>query len=197
MATIIAGGFGTEVQAQATVRQLLDAGVPLEDICTFRVNPPGEHHALPAGGDHAASPGAKHAHGGAVKGAAIGAAVGAAAGAAAIPIFGPAGFAAGVGVGAYTGSLVGSLKGIDDELQPDATDVRPAENLVAVNVGAGGRDAKTIAAIFRVCGAQQIERAEGRWANGVWADFDPTTAPHLIGGRDVGRADRLRAQHRR
>lgn len=129
MAMIIAGGFGAEVQAQATVRQLLEAGVPLEDICTFRVNPPGEHH----------------------------------------------------------GSLVGGLRGIDDEVQPGRADLRPAENLVAVNVGAGGRDAKTIAAIFRVCGARQIECAEGRWANGAWADFDPTSAPHLIGGRDLGR----------
>ncbi len=193
MATIIAGGFGTEVQANATVRQLQGAGVALEDICTFRVNPPGEHHALPAGGDHDASAGAKHAHDGAVKGAAIGAAVGAAAGAAAMPVFGPAGFAAGVGVGAYTGSLVGSLREIDRESQPGTTDVRPAENLVAVRVGRGRRDADSIAAIFRVCGASQIERAKGTWRDGVWADFDPTTPPHLIGGRDFRRGERPRA----
>ena len=118
MATIIAGGFGTEVQAQVTVRQLLDAGVPLDDLCTFRVDPPDERHA----------------------------------------------------------------------------DVRPAENLVAVKIGANGRDAKTIAAIFRACGASQIERAEGRWANGSWADFDATAAPNLIGGRDVGRGQRPHAQ---
>jgi hypothetical protein len=122
MATIIAGGFGTEVQAQVTVRQLLNADVPLDDICSLRVGSPGEP-----------------ARGGAV---------------------------------------------------------RPAESLVAVNVGGDGRDAKAIAAIFRVCGAQQIERAEGRWANGVWADFDPTAAPHLIGGRDLrrGRRESARAQ---
>jgi hypothetical protein len=120
MATIIAGGFGTEVQAQATVRQLLNAGVRLDDLCSFRVNPP-------------------------------------------------------------------------DDVQSGATEVRPAENLVAVNVGRSRGDAEAIAAIFRACGASQIERAEGRWAYGAWADFDPTAAPYLIGGRDLRRGERPRA----
>jgi hypothetical protein len=187
MATIIAGGFEVITHAQQALRRLQEAGVPREYVCTFRVNPPGEHAKLPAGGDHAASGGAKHAHAGAVKGAAIGAAVGLAAGAAAAPLLGPASIAAGVGVGAYTGSLVGGLKEIDSEPQPDMDDVRPAEALVAVNVDAAGRGEDEIVRILEKSGALQVERAQGRWENGAWADFDPTTPPILVGGRVRGR----------
>jgi hypothetical protein len=81
MATIIAGGFDVVTQADAAVERLRQAGVRTEDLCTFRVNPAGEHQALPGGGDHAASPGAKDAGKGAGAGAAIGAAAGGATGA--------------------------------------------------------------------------------------------------------------------
>ena len=36
--------------------------------------------------------------------------------------------------------------------------------------------------LFEDLGALQIERAEGRWEDGVWADFDPTSTPNVIGG---------------
>src|SRR5256885_13897973 len=104
MSTIIAGGFDVLADAQAAVHRLEQAGVSRDDLCRFRVNPAGEHNALPAGGDRDASPGAKHAGRGAIKGAAIGAAVGLAAGAAAPPMLGPPGLAAGAGPGADTGS---------------------------------------------------------------------------------------------
>jgi hypothetical protein len=94
MSMIIAGGFETITDAEAAVARLMELGVSRDHMCKYRVNPAGEHNALPAGGDHDASPGATHAHGGAVKGAAIGAAVGLAAGAAATPMLGPAGIAA-------------------------------------------------------------------------------------------------------
>jgi hypothetical protein len=183
MSTIIAGGFDVVTEADAAVRRLQEAGVSLDHICTFRVNPPGEHHKLAGGGDQDASAGAKHAHSGAAKGAVIGAAVGLAAGAAATPLLGPAGIAAGAGVGAYTGSLVGSLKEIDREPQPDLDDVRPAENLVAVNLDASGVAQDTIVRLFEELGALQIERAEGRWNEDCWSDFDPTRPPEVIGGR--------------
>src|SRR3982751_5142983 len=125
MSTIIAGGFALLADAEAAAARLMELGVSREHMCKYRVNPAGEHNALAAGGDHDASPGAKHADRGAVKGAAIGAAVGLAAGAAVTPMLGPAGLAAGVGIGAYTGSLIGSLKSIDKEAQPGRDVVRP------------------------------------------------------------------------
>lgn len=184
MSKIIAGGFKNSTDADAALQRLVKAGVPSEYICTFRVNPPGMHDRTPIGGDHDASPGAKKVDKGAVKGAAVGAAVGLAAGAAMTPFLGPAGIAAGIGVGAYTGSLVGSLKETSDEPQPGHEDLRPAETLVAVNGDKAGVDEQTLVRIFEEAAAWQIERAEGRWDNGVWADFDAVTHPHLIGGRD-------------
>lgn len=184
MSMIIAGGFHDVIGAESAVRRLQESGVPLEYICTFRVNPAGEHHRLALGGDHDSSPGAHHAHSGAAKGAAIGAAVGLAAGVAATPLLGPAGVAAGAGVGAYTGSLVGSLKRIEGESDAERFDVRPAENLVAVDVDDSGCGEEAIVRCFEECGARQIERAEGVWSDGCWSDFDATLPPQVIGGLD-------------
>jgi len=180
MTTIIAGGFERRDEVEAAVQRLREAGLKLEAICTFHVNPPGEHHQLPEGGDRDKSPGAEHADRGAVKGAVIGAAVGLAAGAAVTPLLGPAGIAAGAGVGAYTGSLVGALTQIDHEAQPDKNEVRPAEEVVAINVGAIDVNPDLVIRILETCGAQRIERAEGRWEQGCWADFDPTSQPKVI-----------------
>jgi len=187
MSTIVAGGFQEFAQAEEAVRLLQDAGIHLDQICTFRVNPAGEHDRLAIGGDHDSSPGAEHAQSGAVKGAAIGAAVGLAAGAAAAPFVGPAGFAAAAGVGAYTGALVGSLNEIDHEPAPDHGDVRPAENMVAVNAEASGVSEEVIVHTLEECGAELVERAQGTWADDAWADFDPTSRPQLIGGREFAR----------
>jgi hypothetical protein len=194
MATIIAGGFETYVEAQDALRRLAEAGVNSEYLCEFRVNPPGMHDTTPIGGDRHESPGAQEADSGASKGAAVGAVVGTAAGVAITPLLGPAGIVAGAGVGAYTGSLVGGLKkGVDGVPQPDHTVMRPAEALIAVNVDGAGVAEETLIGIFRDAGAWQIERSEGRWENGEWADFDPVASPHLVGGRDpeagAGRRD--------
>jgi|SRR5687768_6547056 len=178
MTTIIAGGFQTHDKANAAYLRLQEAGVPLEYVCSFRVNPPGEHDDTPIGGDRDESPGAKNADSGAVKGAAVGAVAGAAAGAVASPLLGPVAIAGGAGVGAYTGALVGALGAMDKRTHRD--EIRPAENLVAVNIDDGNIPAERAVEIFRECGADQIERAEGTWANGEWADFDPVTPPHLI-----------------
>lgn len=184
MANIIAGGFDAHVDAEAALARLEQSGVRPENVCSFRVNPPGEHHNLPAGGDRDKSPGAVNAQKGAGKGAAIGGAIGAAAGAAATPLMGPAGIVAGAAAGAYTGSLVGGLKRMDNEPQPGHAQVRPAETLIAVNVDADGPAMEEVIRLFEECGARQVERTEGRWENGEWADFDPLTPPQLIGGRD-------------
>jgi hypothetical protein len=163
------------------------AGVAEDNLCEFRVNPPGEHDRTPVGGDRHASPGSKGAGKGATAGAAIGAVAGVAAGIAATPLMGPAGIIAGAGVGGYTGSLVGGMKETDSEAQPDHEDVRPAEALVCVNVGAGDVTEEEVIRIFEDCGAQQVERAEGTWAAGEWVDFDAVRPPNLIGGRDYQR----------
>jgi hypothetical protein len=184
MTTIIAGGFDVYSKTQAAIARLREAGIAAENLCEFRVNPPGEHDRTPIGGDHDESLGAKHADKGASTGAAIGAAVGVAAGIVATPLLGPAGIAAGAGVGGYTGSLVGGLGEVTTESQPDHEDVRPAEAMVAVNVDAGSVSADDVIRIFEDCGAHQVERAEGTWANGEWADFNPVSRPRLIGGSD-------------
>ena len=184
MATIIAGGFDTYVEAQDALRRLAEAGVNSEYLCEFRVNPPGMHDATPVGGDRDESPGAHEADSGASKGVAIGAAAGTAAGVALTPLLGPAGIVAGAGVGAYTGSLFGMRKGVNDESQPDHTVVRPAEALIAVKLDGAGVAEESIVRALEEAGAWQFERAEGRWENGQWADFNPIDSPYLIGGRD-------------
>jgi phage tail tape-measure protein len=151
----------------------------LEDnVCSFRVNPPGEHDETPIGGDRDKSPGAEHSSGGAVTGAAVGAIAGAAAGAVISPVLGPVAIAGGAGAGAYAGALVGAMAATDRHTHRD--EMRPAETLVAVNVGMGEIPEARVIEIFEQCGAQQVERAEGMWADGEWADFDPVTAPRLV-----------------
>jgi hypothetical protein len=184
MATIIAGGFDVFSKTQAALQRLRDAGIAQDSLCEFRINPAGEHDQTPIGGDRNESPGAKHADKGAGKGAAIGAAIGTAAGVAATPLLGPAGIVAGAGVGGYAGSLMGSLGEVSDEIQPDHEDVRPAEAMVAVNVDGAGIGEDEVVRIFEECGARQVERAEGTWADGEWQDFDPVSAPQLVGGKD-------------
>ena len=178
MTNIIAGGFATHEAAESAYQRLLAAGASEDNLCTFRVNPPGEHDRTPIGGDRDQSPGATHADGGAVKGAAIGTIAGAAAGAVASTVLGPVAIAGGAGVGAYTGALVGALGAMDKRTHRD--EIRPAENLVAVNVGGGEVSAEQAIAIFDECGATQVERAEGTWSAGAWADFDPVIPPNLV-----------------
>ena len=186
MATIIAGGFDVSIDADAAVQRLKEAGIDSEFICNFRVNAPGQHGALPAGGDHHASAGAHEAGKGAGKGAAIGAAAGLVAGAAITPVVGPIGIAAGVAAGAYGGALTGGMKaGVDKEAQPGNDTVRPAENMIAVNADAGPLAADEVVRIMEECGARQVESNQGVWANGEWADFNPVSMPHLVGGRDA------------
>ena len=187
MATIIAGGFAVHEDAEKAMQRLRYAGVDDDNLCSFRVNPPGEHNNLAVGGDHHESPGAKDADSGAVRGAAFGAAAGAVAGAAASPVLGPVAIAGGAGVGAYTGALVGALRAMDKDKDTHKDEMRPAENLVAVNADAGPLSEEQFIAIFEECGAHQVERTEGSWANGEWADFDPVTRPHLVSARDAGR----------
>ena len=189
MTAIIAGLFTSHEAVEAAHGRLLAAGASDDNVCDFRVNPPGEHDGLPTGGDRDASPGATQAGGGAVRGAAVGAVAGAAAGAVASTVLGPLAIAGGAGVGAYTGALVGALGSMDRRTHRD--ELRPAGNLVAVNIGAGEIDEGRAIGIFQECGAAQVERADGTWSNGEWSDFNPVTPPHLI--NSPGQPDQRRS----
>jgi hypothetical protein len=111
---------------------------------------------------------------------------------------GPAGVVAGAAAGAYTASLVGGMGNTekDSEGQPKVEDVRPAEALVAVNVDGAGCSPEDVVRILEECGAWQVERAEGTWVAGEWADFNPVTMPHLVGGSDLAtQGTNVQARH--
>lgn len=178
MSTIIAGEFESKTPADQAVARLHAAGVEDANLCRFRVNPAGEHDQLPIGGDRDESPGAKKAETGGVAGAVVGGAVGAVVGVASAALIGPMAVPLALGVGAYTGSLVGGLNATDETSRAF---VRRAGELIAINVSAGSVGEAEVARILAECGGDPVERAEGTWANGEWADFDPLRPPNLIG----------------
>ena len=199
MTPIIAGRFEQGAQAEAAVAALRHAGFDAADVTTFFVNPAGQHATYLIGGDRDASPGAKHAHTGALTGAAVGTAVGVGVGLAASPLMGPAAVVAGAGAGAYAGSLVGALGKMEEKpaaAKPDEYVVEPAATVAAptdtdtASVRSSGifvavramEFAKRVAAVnvLRAKGAQDIERADGTWQAGQWIDFDPLKPPLLV-----------------
>jgi hypothetical protein len=197
MAPIIAGRFEQDSQAEAAVAALRRGGFEADDVTVFFVNPPGQHATYPIGGDHDASPGAKHAQSGALKGMALGSAVGAGVGLAVSPPLGPAAVLGGGGAGAYAGSRVGALGDMEEKsaagkpclhvVEPVATAGAPTD---AAPARAGGilvaaravEFAKRVAAVnvLRAEGAHDIERADGTWQAGQWIDFDPLKPPLLV-----------------
>lgn len=183
MTTIIAGRFEQQTEVEDTVKELLQAGFSREHISTFYVNPAGQHHAYPIGGDHAESQGAKQTN----KTVAAGAATGAAVGIATTPILGPLGPVTGGLLGAHLGGLVGGLAGMKDrgetgehgEDPENATPIRQAGMMVAVGVGDHEYEDRAIN-VLRTLGAADIERSEGKIENGDWIDFDPTSTPNVL-----------------
>jgi hypothetical protein len=196
MTPIIAGRFEQSIQADAAAAALRRDGFAEEDVTVFFVNPPGQHATFPIGGDRDASPGAKHADTGALKGTAVGGAVGVGVGLAAAPLLGPAAILAGAAAGAYAGSLVGAL-GDMKEKPASAGDDRVDETvevadapMEAAPVRSGGmvvavrapEFAKRVSAVnvLRAEGARDIERADGTWEGGRWVDFDPLRSILLV-----------------
>lgn len=184
MATIIAGRFEQQAAADDAVEELVRSGFSRERISCFFVNPAGQHDTFPIGGDRALSPGAKESN----KGVALGAAAGAAIGVAATPFLGPVGTITGGLVGAHVGGLVGGLsqmkeKGETGEHAEDpenAAPLRQSGMFVAVTVIDHAHEDRAIN-VLRAGGGADLERAEGTIENGDWSDFDPVTAPVLIG----------------
>ncbi len=176
MAMIIAGMFETAKQAEGAVDTLLDGEFADDDVCSFANNPPGQHAALKAGGDEDKDPGAVHADAAAGVGAAAGAGTGAIVGGV---VAGPPGAAVGAGIGAYVGSLVGALQGLKDSGSDEHPVRRPAGIVVAVKIESGSAEESAIHTL-RTHGAIHVEKADGRWRDGKWMDFDPVSAPVIV-----------------
>lgn len=187
---IIAGRFDSFAKAETTASRLRAQGVAEEDMSVFYVNPPGQHATHPIGGDTAVDPGARRSGIGAIAGVLLGATAGAALGAAIITILGVSPpvslfvlvFA--TGLCAYVGSLVGALSLTRDarnEGRRGRAPVRNAGVLLATHVEPA--NAGLVCDLLRKGGARDIERAQGHWREGRWADFDPL-APPVPAGRE-------------
>jgi hypothetical protein len=182
MATIIAGRFEQQSQAEDAAAQLQRAGIAPDRISTFYVTPAGQHAGFPVGGDQYQSPGAEESPQGTAAGMAAGGAVGAAIGAVTTPLTGPLGAVTGALVGAHVGSLAGSMEKMKEDgtaADENPVPIRHAGMMTAVSVPDAADENKAIG-ILRSLGAQDIERAEGTIANGDWEDFDPVAPPTLV-----------------
>lgn len=193
MHTIIAGRIGTLDRADQVRQMLLEHGIAHDDIQCFYVNPPGQHDLTPIGGDVDRDPGVAKASAGQAVGAAAGATAGLVAGAVAAsvvaPLVAPALLVGLTGVGAHVGGLAGAVSsgrdGEDEERAtetsnpgPDARDTRRGGLMVAVRVSPATES--LVIDVLRASDAGDIERAQGQWRDGGWADFDPRLPPRKI-----------------
>jgi len=183
MATIIAGHFQLQEEAERACAALQAAGFAEQQLATFFLNPPGQHAATPIGGDHIISPGAKESPEGLAKGQVTGAAVGAAVGAASIPLTGPLGPVLGGLVGAHVGSLYSfsqmKEKGEGEE-GSSANQAVQRKSSMMVAVSLPDSEAGRAIDLLRRQGAFQVERAQGHIEDGNWKDFDPLSLPQLV-----------------
>lgn len=176
MERIIAGRFPTLDRADAASARMAPY-IAASDICIFHNNPPGQHDPLEKdveAQDEAAVDGPSSAAGGAVATALAAGAVG--------TLGGPLVAIVAAGVGAYTGSFVGALAGLGDA-DPQATEVAPEHRaggvMLSVRISEPVNELRVIETL-RAAGAEDIEHAEGRWADGDWIDFDPGASPQLV-----------------
>jgi len=185
MSLIVAARFTTFPAAEDAAQRLFTSGFVEEDVTLFFVNPTGQHARYPIGGDTGTDIGAAEAPKGAGKGVTIGAVVGAAVGVGIFTVFSAPLLVSAIaaGVGAYVGSLVGAMShtrkgGRLGRHGPQQHEMRDSGVLLAVHVSPDSQyDA---ARILRDAGGAAIERANGRWQRGRWADFDPTRPPETI-----------------
>ncbi|QEI05342.1 hypothetical protein FXN63_05405 [Pigmentiphaga aceris] len=191
MSLIVAARFETFEAAENASRELFRKGFDEDDCTIFFVSPRGQHATYPLGGDQAADPGARRAHVGAFGGATVTGAIGAVIGGAiglttGLPIVA---VLIGAGVGAYLGSLGGAfvkLKSQAKRREPGRpVAVRHAGVLLAVHVKPDTE--AEVARTLRALGGEDVEKAEGRWRDGSWTDFDPVKPPVL--------SDKVRPDH--
>lgn len=178
MAIIVAGRFDTVDKARA-VEGMLAPRFGHERLSVFYNGPAGQHAAYPIGGDQDKDSGARKSDAGAAKGAAIGAGAGLAIGA----VGGPVTAAAAAGVGAYTGSLIGAVKGAKSSDEPGDPVRRSAGIILAVEAQDADAEAEAIRVLAEE-GADEIEKTQGEWRDGKWADFDPAGAPSFVAAPD-------------
>lgn len=181
MGQIIAGRLDVQDHAEALASAIQGLGISRKKVTVFYVNPDGQHHLLPLGGDKQASPGASKAG----KGAWVGTGVGAAAGAVVGSVAGPVGAAAGAGVGAYTGSLAGAVSETDKKPESDGSNPGEAvmvDRNAGIHVAAEVDDQTRpeVVAAIRQFEGDQIEQAEGTIEDGEWVDFDPAGPVRLV-----------------
>lgn len=177
MVPIIAGRFESRDHAYAAAA-LLQEYVDKSDICIFFNNPAGQHAVTGIGGDEKIDSGSEKAHDHSI---ATGIAAGIIAGSIGA-IGGPIVAITAAGVAAYTGSLAGAMHGMkNEENMPES---RHSGIILAAHV-ANPENADLIISTLKSEGAEDIERAQGEWIDGDWADFDPVSAPHL--DKDMGR----------
>jgi hypothetical protein len=163
MSLIVAGTFSTSADAERALSALLQSGINRSLVCSFAVNPTGQHAGYSAAGDHDAPTGTHPAARQAGKSAGIGGAVG-------------------LGVRSLAGALNGMDNGENTSRENSETGeeaARAAGVLVAVNASQSAVEELAIR-VLRKSDAQDIEQALGVWRNGTWENFDPTSAPHRI-----------------
>jgi len=176
MARIIAGRFDATSGADAALDDLKRDGFARNEVDSFYVSPPGAHDLTRVGGDVHASAGSRFAGRGALLGALIGLIIGGLAGAVVSTSHGlPFGLLAAL-LGALIGAFAGTMTTVRGGRRGEATREHPVEPLggrmIAVLVERAGTEPRAIE-ILRRHGARDVRRAEGRWADGSWRDFDP------------------------
>lgn len=188
MSLIVAARFQTFDEASQAARQLRHEGFSEDDIHTFYINTAGEHAQYPLGGDRAADPDARGAHRGALAGAALlgllfavaGGLVALWSGAAMLVV------AVAAGAGAYIGALAGAL-GVAGKRRrrpaaEPAKDGHPALRQAGVMLAlpVSPQQESIARRVLRDAGGRDIERAQGRWLEGRWQDFDPLKPPRHV-----------------
>lgn len=188
MSLIVAARFDTFDAAQEAATALMRAGIAEDALHTFFVNPAGTHDRYPVGGDRASDPDSQGGFFGSVAGAAVIGLAGAAVGGviafavanSVLPIV------AGAGAGAYIGSLIGAMMALGrprpERSMQEASYAKKNEGRasgVLLAVHAAAEQEREVAQMLRTAGGVEVERAQGRWHDGKWVDFDPLTSPEL------------------
>ena len=193
MSLIVAARFQTFDQASTATQMLVAEGYTEDDIHTFYVSPAGEHGRYPLGGDRLADPDARGGHFGAVAGASLLGLLFALLGGLIAARLSASVFItiAAAGVGAYIGALAGALwvigrrkrtaRAAPGEPAQAHPAVRQAGVMLALHVEAGREPQAR--QLLRQAGGTDIERANGRWQDGKWQDFDPLTPPRPVEAR--------------
>jgi hypothetical protein len=188
MSLIVAARFDTFDSAQGAAQALMRDGVAPDALHTFFVNPAGAHDRYVLGGDRAADPDSKGGPFGAVGGAAAVGIVGALIGGVIAFTFATSFLivVGGAGVGAYIGSLAGAMfvlgksrprRSLSEAVDAKVNEGRPSGVLLAVHTSP--EHEKHVARVLKDAGGQEVERAQGRWEDGKWKDFDPLVSPQL------------------